>query len=50
MISKRLILLQVSVCDTLVPSPRKHKASPMEKKSPYTLETVVKKGRLELTV
>ena len=40
----------VSSCNGLVPSPRKHKASPMDKTSPYTLDVKVKSDRLQLTV
>ena len=39
-----------SVCHSLVPSPRAHKASPMDKKSPYTLDIHVDKDKLQLKV
>ena len=39
-----------STCIGLVPSPRKHKATPSDKKSPYTLGIHVDKDRLEMTV
>ena len=39
-----------SVCVGLVPSPRKHKATPSDKASPYTLDVHVDKDRLQLTV
>ncbi len=39
-----------STCLGLVPSPRKHKAVPSDKKSPYTLDIHVDKDRLQMTV
>ena len=39
-----------STCVGLVPSPRKHKATPSEKPSPYILDVQVDKDRLKLTV